>query len=191
MNERAAHPTFAEALEAYVARTPDETADLDRARGLLAGDDAWSREAPLHVTGSALVVHPPTRRVLLRWHQRLGGWFQVGGHADPGETDPFVTAVREGQEETGLDDLVAWPGPQPVIEHLVAVPVPAAKGEPDHEHLDVRYLLATANPEAIRPENPTAQLQWLDVEESLSFVTEENLLVLLRRAAGRLAGPAT
>ncbi len=190
MNERSAHPTFAEALEAYVARSPDEATDLARARALLAGGDAWSRTRPLHMTGSALVVHPPTRRILLRWHDRLGGWFQVGGHADPGEIDPFVTAVREGREETGLDDLVAWPGPEPVIEHLVTVPVPAAKGEPDHEHLDVRYLLATAAPEAIRPENPTAKLRWLDVDESLTFVPEENLRVLLRRAADRLNAPA-
>jgi 8-oxo-dGTP pyrophosphatase MutT (NUDIX family) len=138
------------------------------------------------VTGSALVVHPPTARVLLRWHDRLGGWFQVGGHADPGETDPFVTAVREGREETGLEDLVAWPGPDPVIEQLVAVPVPAAKGEPDHEHLDVRYLLSTVTPGAIRPEKPGADLQWLEVAAALDLV-EDNLKVLVRRVADHLA----
>ncbi|MFF7649002.1 NUDIX domain-containing protein [Streptomyces sp. NPDC007983] len=63
----------------------------------------------LHVTASALVVHPDSGRVLLRWHQRQQSWLLVGGHADPGERDPLVIAVREGQVETRLPDLAPWP----------------------------------------------------------------------------------
>ncbi len=174
-------------LDRYEAQDETETADLAAARGLLARPEAFDRTRPLHVTGSALVVHPPSGRLLLRWHERLGGWFQVGGHGDPGETDPFSVALREGREETGLDDLVAWPGPDPFIEHLVRVPVPAAKGEPDHEHLDVRYLLATATPERVRAEHDRAALRWVTPAEGLALVGEENLAVLLRRAADRLA----
>ena len=48
----------------------------------------------------------------------------------------------EAAEETGLEDLVAWPSAE--ILHVVAVPVPAGKGEPAHEHADVRYVLATS-----------------------------------------------
>jgi 8-oxo-dGTP pyrophosphatase MutT (NUDIX family) len=175
--------SFAAELAAYRPESPEEAADLDRARALLAGPDPWSRSVPLHVTGSALVVHPPTARVLLRWHERQQAWLQVGGHADPGEVDPFVTALREGAEETGLDDLRPWPGLEPTLVHLVAVPVPAGKGEPAHEHLDVRYVLATDTPDAARPENPTARLQWLTVAEALAFVAEDNLRVALRRVA--------
>jgi 8-oxo-dGTP pyrophosphatase MutT (NUDIX family) len=175
--------SFAAELAAYRPGSPEEAADLDRARALLAGPDPWSRSVPLHVTGSALVVHPPTARVLLRWHERQQAWLQVGGHADPGEVDPFVTALREGAEETGLDDLRPWPGLEPTLVHLVAVPVPAGKGEPAHEHLDVRYVLATDTPDAARPENPTARLQWLTVAEALAFVAEDNLRVALRRVA--------
>ena len=64
---------MAEALAGYRRPTTPEAADLDRVRALVAGtDDPWSRALPLHVTGSALVVHPPSRRVLLRWHDRMG-----------------------------------------------------------------------------------------------------------------------
>ncbi|HEY5887164.1 MAG TPA: NUDIX domain-containing protein [Acidimicrobiales bacterium] len=182
----AAHQTFAAALAAYRPGSPEEAADLERAHVLLAGPDPWSRSVPLHVTGSALVVHPPTSRVLLRWHQRQQAWLQVGGHADPGEVDPFVTAVREGGEETGLADLRPWPGPEPTLVHLVTVPVPAGKGEPAHEHLDVRYVLATDTPDAVEPENPTARLRWLPVTEAMTFVAEENLRVMLRRVADLL-----
>jgi hypothetical protein len=61
-------------LDAYTPRTPAEAADVARVRALVATDDPLLRSTRLHVTGSALVVHPPTGRVLLRWHERMGGW---------------------------------------------------------------------------------------------------------------------
>ena len=179
---------MADQLDRYRPGSDEERADLARARSLLARPDAFDRTRPLHVTGSALIVHPPSGRLLLRWHERLDGWFQVGGHGDPGETDPFLVAMREGREETGLDDLRPWPGPEPRIEHLVVVPVPAAKGEPDHEHLDVRYLLATDHPERARAEHDGADVHWATVEEALTLVREENLALLVRRLRPLLLG---
>jgi 8-oxo-dGTP pyrophosphatase MutT (NUDIX family) len=173
---------LADALDHYRPRDDRERVDVERGRALLAGpDDPFSRSVPLHVTGSALVVHPPSGRVLLRWHDRQQAWLQVGGHADPGEDDPAVTARREGVEETGLTDLRPWPGPEAEVVQVVAVDVPAGKGEPAHEHLDVRYVLATDRPDDARPETPTAELRWLTVPEALALVSEENLRVLLRR----------
>jgi 8-oxo-dGTP pyrophosphatase MutT (NUDIX family) len=138
----------------------------------------------LHVTGSAVVVHPPSRRVLLRWHDRMQSWLQVGGHADPGEVDPFAIAHREAAEETGLRDLVAWPDADcPQIVHVAVVPVPAGKGEPEHEHGDIRYALATSTPDAVTPESDSAQLVWLSVEDALRHVGWDNLRICLGRIA--------
>lgn len=138
---------------------------------LLADEDPWSRASLRHVTGSAIVVHPPTRRVLLRWHAGLGFWNHVGGHPDEGERDPYVTALRESTEETGLRGLRPWPGPEPEVVHVTTVPVPASavKGEPDHEHVDVCYLLATDEPEAT-VEEADATLRWLSVAEARALV---------------------
>jgi 8-oxo-dGTP pyrophosphatase MutT (NUDIX family) len=122
------------------------------------------------VTGSAIVLHPPTRRVLLRWHERYQLWNHVGGHADDDERDPFVTALREAREETGLTDLRPWPGPDPDIVLVEIVPVPAAKGEPDHEHADVCYVLATDLPDALVEEHDDAALQWLSIDEARALV---------------------
>ena len=142
----------------------------------------------LHVTGSALVVHPPTRRVLLRWHARMQAWLQVGGHGDPGETSPFAVAMREAIEETGLDDLVAWPDPAvPRLVHVVIVPVPAARGEDAHEHADFRYVLATASPDAIVAEDASARLQWCTLDEAARLAGQDNLRVTLARVAEVLA----
>src|ERR1041384_8097498 len=128
-------------LDGYVAQSAEESQDLERLRELVSSSaDPWTRASLLHTPGSAIVVHPPTARVLLRWHDRQQAWLQVGGHADPGETDPFAVALREAVEEAGLADLQAGPpAAQPVPIHVAVVPVPAGRGEPAHEHADVRF----------------------------------------------------
>ncbi len=176
------HRALAERLQAYEPSIA-EAGDVRRVRRLVAAGSPWDRRAPLHVTGSALIVHPPTRRVLLRWHERQQAWLQVGGHADPGEHDPLAVALREGREETGLPDLEPWP--DGTLRHVVVVPVPANDREPAHEHADLRFVVATHRPDAARPEHATAELRWLSVDEALELTAEENVRETIRRA-GRL-----
>jgi 8-oxo-dGTP pyrophosphatase MutT (NUDIX family) len=168
-------------LDDYRPEGDPETADVARIRAL-AGSvaDPWLRTLPLHVTASALIVHPASGRVLLRWHPRQQAWLQVGGHGDPGETDPLGIALREAEEETGLTDLVPWPDAR--IRHVAIVSVPAGKGEPAHEHADVRFLLATQTPETIVAEAPDAPLRWLSVADAEALTTEPNLRETLARA---------
>ena len=97
-------------LRHYQPESETETTDVARVRALAERtQDPYPRSLPLHVTGSALIVHPDSGRVLLRWHQRQQAWLQVGGHGDPGESDPLAVALREAREETGLTDLEPWP----------------------------------------------------------------------------------
>lgn len=170
-----------ELVDTYEARSEDERADLDRIQDLVAGGDPWDRSTAFHLTGSALVVHPETATVLLRWHERLQSWLQVGGHGDPGEHDPLMVALREAREETGLGDVAPWQGNSSPI-HVVCVPVPAKGSDPAHEHADVRFLLATDQPERVVPEADDAPLRWLTFDEALAATSLENLRVTLRRA---------
>jgi len=167
------------ALDGYQPRTSSEAEDLRRVRDRIAAGGPWDRSTLLHVTASALIVHRPTEQVLLRWHARQQAWLQVGGHGDPGEDDPLAIALREGHEETGLDDLVAWPDRH--VVHVVVVPVPASRREPAHEHADIRFVLATEHPERARPENPTALLRWATIPEATTTTAEANLRDTLER----------
>jgi 8-oxo-dGTP pyrophosphatase MutT (NUDIX family) len=173
-------PDLTALLGRYQPKDDTETADVRRVRALAQiAADPYRRDLPLHVTASALIMHPPTARVLLRWHQRQQAWLQVGGHGDPGESDPLAIVGREAQEETGLPDLVPWPDAE--IRHVVIVNVPPGKGEPAHEHADVRYFMATQAPEAIRPESAHAPLRWLSLPAARDVTSEPNLRETLAR----------
>jgi len=173
-------------LSGYQATGETEAADLERMTRLAATvADPWSRSLPLHFTASALVVHPESRRVLLRWHVRQGRWLQVGGHGDPGETDPLRIALREATEETGLTDLAPWPDAS--LRHVVVCNVRPSATEPEHEHADLRYILATGSPDAITPENEDSPLRWLALAEARELVGGNNLRRTLDRADALLS----
>jgi 8-oxo-dGTP pyrophosphatase MutT (NUDIX family) len=174
-------------LGRYRPQGESEAADVERVRALAtATQDPWLRSIPLHVTASALIVHPATQRVLLRWHQRQQAWLQVGGHGDPGESDPLAIALREATEETGLTDLQPWPDAQ--LRHVAIVNVPASATEPAHQHADLRFILATADPDAARPESPDAPMRWLSLDEACQATSQDNLRDTLSRAERLLAG---
>jgi 8-oxo-dGTP pyrophosphatase MutT (NUDIX family) len=99
--------------------------------------------------------------------------------------------LREAHEETGLSDLRLISD----LIHVVVVPVPAAlvggpegqgggriQAEPAHEHADLRYVLATGNPDAARPENPQSPLRWLTFDEARELVGRDVLSETLSRA---------
>ena len=177
----------AELLSSYRPDGATETADLARIRDLVRTvADPWTRAIPLHVTASAVIVHPPTGRVLLRWHARQQAWLQVGGHGDPGETEPIDIALREGVEETGLTDLAPWPDKD--LVHAVIVSVPAKRDDPAHEHADLRFVLATDSPQSARPERPNAPLRWLTFAEAHDTTAEDNLRETLSRVERMIIG---
>jgi 8-oxo-dGTP pyrophosphatase MutT (NUDIX family) len=177
-------------LTGYQAVGETEAADLERMRRLAAAvPDPWSRsQLPLHFTASALVLHPASRRVLLRWHVRQDRWLGVGGHGDPGESDPLQIALREAREESGLTDLVPWPPSSPpsppdeALRHAVVCYVRPSAAEPEHEHADLRYLLATSHPDAIAAEDEHSPLRWVTFPQARALFGADNLVGTLDRA---------
>ena len=174
----------AELLAPFHPRDAAEAADLDRCRALARdAADPWLRSLPLHFTASALVVHPPSARVLLRWHERQQAWLQVGGHGDPGETDPVGIALREGREETGLADLAPWP--DAALLRWRSSTCRRAGTSRTTSTPTCGSCWPPAEPDAARPETPDAPLRWLTVPEARALTTEGNVLDLLARADSR------
>ena len=178
-------PVLSGLLTGYRATSEAEAADLERMTSLAAtAADPWSRALPLHFTASALVVHPPTGRVLLRWHARQERWLQVGGHGDPGERDALEIALREAAEETGLTDLAPWPDAS--LRHAVICDVRPSATEPAHQHADLRFVLATHEPQALVAENDCAPLRWLAIDEAQELARGNNLSDTINRVRALL-----
>jgi 8-oxo-dGTP pyrophosphatase MutT (NUDIX family) len=156
-------------LHAYAANDDAEAAHRERMVKLLTGGaDPFAREhfAPGHFTASCFIVDGDGR-LLLHHHRRLNRWLQMGGHVEPGEL-PHVAALREGIEESGLLDLELTP---PAIFDLDIHTIPAAKGEPDHDHFDVRYVARTASPDAIAIDRSESnELAWVTLDRALELM---------------------
>lgn len=132
---------------------------------------------PGHFTGSAWVVDRSRQRTLLTHHRKLDKWLQLGGHAD-GEADLLAVALREAREESGLTLVKAvTPGIFDLDRHLI----PARKGEPEHWHYDVRFLIEADPQQPLVVTSESKDLAWVEIATVRDLNPEESMLRMVRR----------
>jgi len=176
-------------LSRHVPGDDKERDDLARMRqhaGTLA--EPFSRAQPgAHFTGSAVVVDPTGSRVVMVLHGKLRRWLQPGGHADASDGgDMQATALREAREETGCRVAPHPSAPLPLDVDIHTIP--ARKDEPEHLHLDVRFLVVAEDPESLAfdPAESTGA-QWLGWDDALARADEAPLRRLLEKARAVVA----
>ncbi len=149
--------------------------------------------SPGHITGSALVTNRTIDRVLLTLHAKLGRWLQLGGHSD-GDPDTAAVAMREAEEESGLESLhfVNWPawlggtgasGLPSIASAEALVPldldvhiIPTRKDDPAHGHYDVRLLLMADDAAPLQITDESHDLRWLSLAEARTLTDERSML---------------
>jgi len=160
-------------IEAYLPR--DETQARFR-REILSfllehPHDAHLRTCiPGHLTASALVVDAACARALLTQHRKLNRWLQLGGHCD-GDSNLPAVALREAREESGIAQLAI----DPRLIDLDIHRIPARASEPEHLHLDARFVVHAAPGAREIAGDESHRLAWispaglaaLDVDESV------------------------
>lgn len=138
-----------------------------------------------HITGSALVVDAESKSVLLHFHKKLDKWLQFGGHCEY-ETDISEVALREAAEETGLKDLAFLSDKDMVLPLDIDMHViPERKGEPEHPHLDFRYLLVTHSAKELSVGDDESNIfKWVKFEEveEIADKLDPALLRLINKA---------
>ncbi|MGH8862581.1 MAG: coenzyme F420-0:L-glutamate ligase [Jatrophihabitantaceae bacterium] len=149
-------------LHADATRVVSELIDVDPSlqQGFLGflearPDAMWRSCAPGHLTGSAVILDPSRRLVLLTLHPRAGMWLQVGGHCEAGDHTMLDVAAREAREESGIGALSFDPTPLDLHVH----PITCSLGVPTR-HFDVQYLAVA--PEGAEPQrsDESLDLQW-------------------------------
>ena len=175
---------------AGVFGVPEDRHDLLR-RQIARGDDIHSRRTfPGHVTTSAIVLDREGGRTLLIRHRSLARWLQPGGHYEPPE-GLHVSALREAVEETGLRALHLDPWHEasgvPIDIDSHRIPARPDRGEPEHWHHDVRYLVRADEGRELRPDlSEVERAEWRPVSE-LDAIMPEALAKMRRLGlAGRV-----
>ncbi len=170
-------------LRRHAAADEEEARDRERILEFVLGhaDPFDRRIAEGHLTGSALVVSADGGRVLMLHHRKLDRWLQPGGHGNPGETSGEEVALREAREETGITGLALHPdAPRPL--DVDVHDIPARRGEPPHEHLDLRYLVTAPGDAALSPQiEELHALRWAGWGELDALGLDHGL----RRALGK------
>lgn len=169
-------------LLSYTAADAAEESHRSAMVNLLTEDGAFSRAhyVPGHFTASCYVVDGGGR-LLLHHHRRLDRWLQMGGHVEEGES-PGLAALREGAEESGLRDLRLCGG----IFDLDVHSIPAAKGEPQHHHFDIRYVARTDAPETITLDRRESnELGWFTLDRAAALLSGPESLRVIRKIRER------
>ncbi len=148
-------------LATYQPSDDEQAATRQRMLEFLAchPDALWRSCRDGHLTGSALVADADAEHVLVLFHAKVRRWLQPGGHVD-GDANLAAVALREATEETGIDGLrVVCPAIDLDIHEFHAA------GEPDHLHLDTRFLVLAPAGAAVRGNHESEGLRWVTLDQ--------------------------
>lgn len=159
----------------------EEAGYIARARAFVAvHEDCFHRDLWAgHVTGSAWVVSPDRRRVLLMHHRKHDQWFQPGGHAD-GDADILRVALRETAEETGVDPSHIRLVSEAVFD-LDIHTIPASVYGPRHIHFDVRFLVEMDDDMVIPGNDESHEILWVPLSQVSRFNNNRSTYRMLEK----------
>jgi 8-oxo-dGTP pyrophosphatase MutT (NUDIX family) len=177
-----ARSSLAEWLAQYEPVDPRERDFQGRMQELLtSAGDPFSRShfSPGHFTASAFILSPDRQSILLIFHSKLARWLQPGGHVSADDADVLAAARREVAEEVALSDVtLARLGIFDIDVH----DIPPLRGEPAHQHFDVRFLFVAPSLTMSAGSDATAA-RWLTLNTLVQITSDESVLRALRKLA--------
>lgn len=168
-------------LRQYTPFDPEEqTMWQDTLRFVEENPDCFERWLSIgHVTGSAWIINETQTSVLLMHHRKLDKWFQPGGHAD-GDSDILRVALKEAQEETGLETVHCLS--QSIFDVDVHL-IPANAKEAAHFHYDIRFLFQADSQQPLRINSESKELVWVPLSDVERYNNSNSLMRMVRKMA--------
>lgn len=162
-------------LEKLTPWNEQESVDRDVILNLLRQEpDIFERSClTAHMTASAWVLDRNHCQVLMAYHNLYDSWAWLGGHAD-GEEDLLAVAIREVQEESGIQHVRALQ--QDIFSaEILTVDGHVKRGTyvPSHLHLNVTWLLEADDSERVRAcEGENSAVAWFAPEDAIAASSE-------------------
>lgn len=129
-----------------------------------------------HITASCMLLNKDLSKALLMHHNKLDMWVQLGGHCD-GDSDVLAVAIKEAQEESGIEDI------EPVSTEIFDIDIhvlPEHSKEAGTLHYDIRFLLKVTSDKEIVQNQESKELRWFGKNDHLP-TTERSVIRLFEK----------
>jgi|LGOV01.1.fsa_nt_gb 8-oxo-dGTP pyrophosphatase MutT (NUDIX family) len=164
-------------LNNYIAFDDEEKLAKDQILDYLDCNDVILAKENLkgHIVASAWIVNKSRNQVVLTHHKKLNIWAQLGGHKDENE-NPFDAALREGYEESGLENTIILNSKTFDLDVHIFPPNENSK---EHYHYDIRYIFEVEDNSELTISSESKDLRWIDFD-NLENVTNEKALIRMK-----------
>lgn len=180
---------YREAIEAYEPANEQEASDKRVILGYMDSQPGTllTRENQIaHITSSGLILNKALDKMLMVHHNIYNTWAWTGGHAD-GNPDLLEVALKEGQEETGVKNLV------PLTEEIASIDILPVYGHmkrqayvSSHLHLNVSYVLIADEEEVLYvKKDENSGVAWIRGEALDTFSNEPYMIAVYSKIIQR------
>lgn len=176
-------------INTYQATTEQEINDIALMKQFIdAHDNALLRSNLIgHITSSVFILNEQKDKVLMGYHNIYQSWGWFGGHND-GDPDCYRVALKEAEEETGLNDFtLGCEGAIGMDVILVHNHIKHGVFVPDHLHLNITYgLFAKETDEVSHNEREHSGIAWFPIDTFLNHVKEERMKPIYTKLLNRM-----
>ena len=176
-------------LERYTPKNEQEQSDREQMlQYLQKGSAALTRDDLVaHFTASAWVTNKQRSHILMAYHNIYKAWAWLGGHAD-GEDDLLAVALREAQEETGVQHLRVLDERPVSIEVLTVAPhIKRGKFVSGHLHFNVTYLFEAPEEDVLRIKaDENSAVGWRECARIIPDCNEEQMVPIYQKLMERM-----
>lgn len=152
------------------------------------GDMILTRQCPLfHMSSSSMIMNQSKTHVLMIFHNIYNSWSWTGGHTD-GDSDLIHVAIKEAQEETGVESFKLCSND---IITMDILPVPSHFKNhvfiSSHLHFNVCYGLTADDTQKLTiKEDENSNVGWIPIDKLERYVTETSMIPIYDKIIQRM-----
>ena len=178
-----------EQIEKYIPYNEQEASDKELMLEYIDKfEDVLTRKNKMcHFTASNWIVNKDRTKVLMIYHNIYKSWAWTGGHAD-GDSDLLHVAIKEAEEETGLNNLKLLSDGIYGLQILtVDSHIKRGKFVSSHLHLDCCFLLEANEEEKLRiKEDENSGVKWVEIDKVTKLTNEEKMKPIYAKLNSKL-----